>query len=238
MLERSFVLLPLCEILPPTFIHPVTAEPVHDHLKQLITGTRQVDPNVQTSIDLVNLVPLVDNSKEFRYIEYDLFNNKSKTQLMSILNVTPDSFSDGSSSNLIVENVMKRIDNMIANGVDIIDIGGCSTRPNSEQPSEEEELSRVLPVIKAARAKYPSSDDILISIDTYRSRVAEESIKAGADIINDVSAGLFDEKMYDVVTKYGTPYIINHLRGDISTMSKLTTYEETKDKDLQMANNS
>lgn len=248
MIERSFVLMPLCELIPPDFIHPVTAEPVYDHLKQLMLEDPNYNNEIQESTDLISLVPLptrfpminepeLEDEKElkFRYLEYDLVHSKSPTQLMAILNVTPDSFSDGSDVNLDLATTMEKVDVMVANKVDIIDIGGCSTRPNSPQPTAEEELKRVLPVVKEIKKKY--GDSVIISIDTYRSEVAEASIKFGADIINDISAGTFDEKMYDVVAKYSVPYVVNHTRGNIQTMSKLSNYKQTKDgNDIKIYN--
>src|SRR5699024_3698502 len=120
-----------------------------------------------------------------------------QTKIMGILNVTPDSFSDGGKYNT-VENAVQRATEMIDEGVDIIDIGGISTRPAGyEEISIEEELERVVPVVKAL-APY----DVQLSIDTYRSEVAEAAMKLGATMINDQWAGLYDEKMIDVVAKY------------------------------------
>lgn len=225
MLERSFVMLPLCELVPPDMLHPVTAEPLSDHLNQLMSGATTVPKSQQESSDLMTLVPIKKPNGDIKYMEYDSIHNKTKTQLMGILNVTPDSFSDGSEANLHVANCMKKVDDMVSSGVDIVDVGGCSTRPGSTQPSESEELSRVLPVVKAIKAKY--GDQLLISVDTYRAKVAEETVKLGADIINDISAGMFDPKMYSVVAKYRVPYVINHTRGTIQTMTKLTDYSES-----------
>ena len=102
---------------------------------------------------------------------------------------------------------------MVAEGANIIDIGGVSTRPGSTEPSEEEELQRVVPLVKAIReSKNPALRNVLISIDTYRSNVAEESLIAGADIINDISMGKYDDMMFDVIALYGCPYIMNHTR--------------------------
>lgn len=229
MIERSFVLVPLCELLPPDFVHPVTAECVHDHMKQLLLSAPPPS-EIQESSDLISLVPLPTRSTDnatFRYLEYDLVHRKTPTQLMAILNVTPDSFSDGEEENLNLNRTMEKVDEMVANKIDIIDIGGCSTRPGSVQPPVEEELNRVLPVVRAVKEKY--GDRITVSIDTYRAKVAEESIKLGADMINDISAGSFDKSMYDVIAKYNVPYIINHTRGDISTMASLTNYQQTED---------
>lgn len=240
MIERSFVLVPLCELIPPDFIHPVTAEPIHDHMHQLMLQEPVSD--LQESTDLISLVPLptrfpmLDEDKrkalKFRYLEYDLVHRKTATQLMAILNITPDSFSDGSDSNLDINATMEKVDEMVLNNVDIIDVGGCSTRPGSKQPSLDLELQRVLPVVREIKKKYGES--VIISIDTYRSEVAEEAIKLGADIINDISAGKFDEKMYDVVSTYNVPYVINHTRGNIKTMSSLAKYSQTDDGDLKL----
>lgn len=238
MIERSFVLVPLCELIPPDFIHPVTAEPIYDHLKQLMLEDPGYNNELQESTDLISLVPLPtrfpmmnehDLKKElkFRYLEYDLVHSKSATQLMSILNVTPDSFSDGCDDNLNISKTMEKVHEMVLNKVDIIDIGGCSTRPNSPQPTAEEEMKRVIPVVKEIKKTY--GDSVIISIDTYRSEVAEEAIKLGADIINDISAGTFDDKMYDVIAKYSVPYVVNHTRGSINTMTKFSKYEKTDD---------
>jgi dihydroneopterin aldolase/2-amino-4-hydroxy-6-hydroxymethyldihydropteridine diphosphokinase/dihydropteroate synthase len=246
MNERSFVLVPLCELLPPDFIHPVTAEPIHDHLKQLLEETSNKSSNIQESTDLISLIPLptrfpmlhenaIQKSLKFRYLEYDLVHLKTPTQLMAILNITPDSFSDGSTLNLEISKTMEKVDEMVTNKVDIIDVGGCSTRPGSEQPPIEEELKRILPVVKEIKKKYGES--VIISIDTYRAKVAEEVIKCGADIINDISGGTFDDKMYDVIAKYGVPYVINHTRGNIKTMASLANYKQTDDgKNIKIYN--
>lgn len=111
--------------------------------------------------------------------------------------------------------------------------GGVSTRPGSVEPSEEEELQRVIPLVKAIReSKNPALRNVLISVDTYRSNVAEESLNAGADIINDISMGKYDDMMFDVIALYGCPYIMNHTRGTPKTMSKLTNNESNTNDDL------
>ncbi len=132
-----------------------------------------------------------------------------RTYIMGILNVTPDSFSDGGKYNDI-ELALKRAEKMINDGVDIIDIGGESTRPTHTPVGEEEELNRVVPVIKALREKF----DIPISVDTYKGKVAEEAIKAGADLINDVWGFKKDKYMATVAAKYGVPCCIMHNRND------------------------
>ena len=111
--------------------------------------------------------------------------------LMGILNVTPDSFSDGGRYNQM-DQALLHCEQMIADGADFIDIGGCSTRPNNAIASESEEMERVIPILKAIRKAFP---DTLVSIDTFRKNVAEASVDEGADLINDISGGLFDEDM-------------------------------------------
>lgn len=127
-------------------------------------------------------------------------------KLMGILNVTPDSFSDGGSTIPLKE----RIQTLIAHGADIIDIGGESTRPGSQEVPVEEELNRVLPAVRAVREL---SHDIFISIDTRKSAVAEEALKLGADIVNDVSGFLFDPGLAEVTARYDAGAIIMHSRA-------------------------
>ncbi len=133
---------------------------------------------------------------------------------VGILNVTPDSFSDGGKF-LEVEKAVERAREMIEEGADIIDVGGESSRPFSEPVSEEEELKRVIPVIKTLREEFP---EVIISIDTYKSRVAEKAINAGADIVNDISAGRFDPEMVNVIKDAECPVILMHMKGTPKTM--------------------
>lgn len=130
-----------------------------------------------------------------------------RTFVMGILNVTPDSFSDGGKFNEI-ELAVKKARKMVEEGADIIDIGGESTKPNAKFVSEEEEISRVVPIIKAIKECL----DIPISIDTYKSKTAEAAIKAGADIINDVWGFKKDNNMANVAKNYGVPCILMHNR--------------------------
>lgn len=130
-----------------------------------------------------------------------------KTWIMGILNITPDSFSDGG---LYMSNPVERALQLNSSGADIIDIGGMSTRPGSEPIPMDDELNRCIPHIKSIREK---NSDLIISIDTYRSVVAKEAIKAGADLINDVSGGLLDPAMFEVMANAKVPVVIMHLRG-------------------------
>jgi len=140
--------------------------------------------------------------------------------IMGILNVTPDSFSDGGQF-LKVENAFTHSVKMIEEGADIIDIGGESTKPFAEPVSTDEELSRVIPVIEKIRSEY----DILISIDTTKSKVAEEAITAGANIINDVSAMEIDENMLQIAKNYNSPIIMMHMKGIPKNMQNNPTYD-------------
>lgn len=145
---------------------------------------------------------------------------------MSILNVTPDSFSDGGKNYNVDEAYLaKTIKAHITAGATIIDIGGQSTRPGSIQVSASEEISRILPAIKLIRS-LPEANSTAISIDTYRADVAESSIRAGVDIINDVSAGLMDPAMLSTVAKFGCTICLMHMRGTPETMSSLIDYPD------------
>ncbi|PLS03496.1 dihydropteroate synthase [Neobacillus cucumis] len=132
-----------------------------------------------------------------------------KTIVMGILNVTPDSFSDGGKFNQI-ERAVERAKEMAANGADIIDIGGESTRPGYTVISDEEEIERVVPVIKAISEQVP----IPISIDTYKAEVAKQAIEAGAHIINDIWGAKADKRMAQVAAEYNVPIILMHNRHD------------------------
>lgn len=221
MLERTFVLQPLCELLPPDYIHPVTAEPVHNHLSKLLATP--VDPQVQKSSELVLLVP----GSGGRVLKFN-HNGRSPTVLMGVFNATPDLFSDGGRNfNLDASTIVTTALRLKSEGAHIIDVGGVSTRPGSSEPLCEDELARVLPVVKAIRAE-PQLDSVLVSVDTYRAEVARQVLQHGADIINDISMGLFDEEIFSVVAEAGCGYIMNHTRGTPESMSKLTDYSESQ----------
>jgi dihydropteroate synthase len=138
--------------------------------------------------------------------------------VMGILNVTPDSFADGGRHNDFEAAVARGLE-MIAEGVDIIDIGGESTRPGAERVSEEEEIARTIPVIKEL-AKYGTT----ISIDTMRASTAEAAVKAGASIINDVSGGLADVEMLQTAARLNVPFIAMHWRGQSKDMNSKAIY--------------
>ena len=144
-----------------------------------------------------------------------------KTYLMGILNVTPDSFSDGGKFNT-KQSALSQAKYMIEHGADIIDIGGQSTRPGAEEISVAEELKRVIGIIEAIRQQ----STIPISIDTTRAEIAENAIAAGADIINDISGGTFDPEMFKVTARLEVPIIMMHMRGNPQTMQQMTNYQD------------
>jgi len=147
-----------------------------------------------------------------------------QTYLMGVLNVTPDSFSDGGQFNSL-ESALNQAQKMVTSGADILDIGGQSTRPNAEEVTLAEELDRVIPVIQALR-RNPDFSQVPISIDTTRATVANAAIVAGADLINDVSSGTFDAEMFPIVAKLGVPIALMHSRGTPKTMQTLTDYQD------------
>lgn len=137
------------------------------------------------------------------------FDFKNHCYIMGILNVTPDSFSDGGKWN-DMDAALKHAEEMIAEGCDILDIGGESTRPGYTLLSDEEEISRVLPVIEAVKGRF----DIPISLDTYKSKVAEAGLKAGADLINDIWGCKYDPEMASVIARSGAACCLMHNRKE------------------------
>lgn len=142
-------------------------------------------------------------------------------KVMGILNLTPDSFYDGGFYKNEAD-LLKQVDKMMTEGATFIDIGAYSSRPNAVHISEAEELERLLPIINLLTANFP---DILISIDTFRSAVAEQSIGAGACMINDISAGKMDDNMLPTIAKLSVPYIMMHMKGTPQNMQQNTSYD-------------
>ncbi len=147
-----------------------------------------------------------------------------RTYIMGILNVTPNSFSDGGEFQTVDAAITQAI-KMVSAGVDIIDVGGESTKPGAVPVDAQTELARVIPVISAIR-QHPETREIPISIDTTKAVVARAAIGAGADIVNDVSGGEFDPQMLATVAALKVPYILMHMRGTPATMQKLTDYTD------------
>lgn len=146
----------------------------------------------------------------------------STPKVMGIVNITPDSFFDGgkyTSDSLLLSQVEK----MLIDGATFIDIGAYSSKPNAALVSEEEEIKRIIPVVKLVLSHFPET---LISIDTFRSSVAKRGIENGAAMINDISAGTIDESMFETISNLRVPYCIMHMRGTPQTMQSLTDYED------------
>lgn len=144
-----------------------------------------------------------------------------KPVVMGILNTTPDSFYSGSRVKQ-TDAALLRAEAMLADGAAILDIGGQSTRPNSERLSADEELKRVLPAIETIHQNFPEA---IISIDTFYAMVAKEAVAAGAAIVNDISAGTLDKNLIPTVAELGVPYVLMHMKGDPQTMQNNPTYE-------------
>jgi len=145
-----------------------------------------------------------------------------RTFIMGVINVTPDSFYKASRK-MRIDEILKTAEKMLKDGADILDIGGMSTRPGSDPVEIEEELKRVVPAIKALKENFPDS---LISVDTYRWKVAKEAIDAGADIVNDISAMRFDGNMGKLVADTGVPVVLMHIKGTPKTMQENPHYED------------
>ena len=143
-------------------------------------------------------------------------------KVMGILNVTPDSFYDGGSYKN-EKDILAQAEKMLNDGATFIDVGAYSSRPDAQDISVEEECNRLIPVVELLLKNFP---EVLLSIDTFRSKVAQEAVTAGAALINDISAGLLDTEMLSTVAKLQVPYILMHMRGTPQTMKGLTDYDD------------
>lgn len=164
------------------------------------------------------------------YIGGHSFRRSGKTYIMGILNVTPDSFSDGGSWNS-VDRALFRVEEMLRDGMDIVDVGGESTRPGYTEVSAEEETARVAPVIEAIKSRF----DIPVSLDTYKSKVAEAGILAGADLINDIWGLKYDENMAAVIARSGLPCCLMHNRREAVYGDFMREVAEDLAETLQLA---
>jgi dihydropteroate synthase len=146
----------------------------------------------------------------------------SRPAVMGILNITPDSFYEGSRMQS-EDALLTKAGQMLAEGATMIDIGGYSTRPGAKEIGETEEAERVQAAVEPLTKNFP---ELIISVDTFRSQVAKRAIETGAHIVNDVSGGNLDAEMFEVVAALRVPYILMHMRGTPQTMNALTTYNE------------
>ncbi len=149
-------------------------------------------------------------------------------KVMGILNLTPDSFYDGG-KHQAKDPVLQQVEKMLTEGATFIDMGAYSSRPGADHVSEDEELQRLLPLLESILQRFP---EVIISIDTFRSKVAAECLETGAAIINDISAGNLDENMFATVAKHQVPYIMMHLKGTPQSMQKQAVYDDLM-KDLR-----
>lgn len=147
--------------------------------------------------------------------------NLSNPKVMGVLNITPDSFYDGGKYKNDVS-ILRQVEQMLTDGATFVDVGAYSSRPNADYVTEDEELRRLLPIVKLILKQFPEA---VLSIDTFRSKVAKQSITAGAALINDISSGKLDTNMMETVAKLQVPYIMMHMRGNPKTMQSLTLYE-------------
>ncbi|MGJ8743700.1 dihydropteroate synthase [Polaribacter sp.] len=146
----------------------------------------------------------------------------SSPKVMGILNITPDSFYDGGSYKN-ESDILYQVEKMLTEGATFIDVGAYSSRPGAKHISQEEELNRIVPVIHLLVKNFP---EIIISVDTFRSKVAQETIHAGAAIVNDISGGKMDAKMFETVANLQVPYILMHMLGTPQNMQKNPVYED------------
>ncbi|KAL9189679.1 hypothetical protein ACHAXT_009354 [Thalassiosira profunda] len=211
MVEREFVLSPMTDLegVGDGITHPVANKTMSELLDSLL---RKKSNSTSEDEQAVRVLPLPRG----RMLSFN------RTLIMGILNITPDSFSDGGKYSDSVEAAASQAQQLIEDGADIIDVGGESTRPGAEEVAVKEELERVLPVITRIR----EDSDVPISIDTRHSAVARAAIEAGADIVNDVSGGTHDREMLSCVASLGVPMIIMHMRGSPKTMQSLTNYTD------------
>ena len=145
----------------------------------------------------------------------------STPKVMGVLNITPDSFFDGGKYK-DEKAILLQVEKMLIDGATFIDVGAYSSRPGAKHISEEEEINRIVPVVKLLVSHFPT---ILISVDTFRSKVAQKCIEAGAALINDISGGDLDDKMFDVVADLQVPYILMHMQGNPQNMQEAPAYD-------------
>ena len=146
----------------------------------------------------------------------------SSPKVMGILNITPDSFFDGGKYNNETD-ILQQVEKMLSEGATFIDVGAYSSRPGATHISETEEVQRIIPIIELLVENFP---EIIISVDTFRSNVAEKSVEAGAAIINDISGGKMDDNMFKTVAKLQVPYIMMHMLGTPQNMQQNPVYED------------
>ena len=167
-------------------------------------------------------------SKKLKKISFPI----KKPLIMGILNVTPDSFYDGGKF-LSIEKALDQVHKMQNEGVDIIDIGAFSSKPNANEISIEEEKKRIIPVVKEIIKSFPN---LYLSVDTYRTKIAETCVNLGVKMINDIYGGRYDESMIKFITNNKIPYVLMHMRGNPRTMQKNINYDNFKQEIIEFFN--
>ena len=167
-------------------------------------------------------------SKKLKNISFPI----KKPLIMGILNVTPDSFYDGGKF-LSIEKALDQVYKMQNEGVDIIDIGAFSSKPNANEISIEEEKKRIIPVVKEIIKSFPN---LYLSVDTYRTKIAEACVNLGVKMINDIYGGRYDESMIKFITNSKIPYVLMHMRGNPKTMQKNIHYDNFKQEIIEFFN--
>ncbi|KAM3499446.1 hypothetical protein MY10362_007299 [Beauveria mimosiformis] len=211
--EREFVLRPLSELIPSKSIDP--SKPwklVQDYLNDLAAAGEPLSSVTRISASAAPLTPLTPNRA---------------SRIMAILNLTPDSFSDGGRHAVAAPaaDLSATILDMVRSGATIIDVGGQSTAPGRPEVTADEEAARVLPAVELIRSM-PACRSVAVSVDTYRAGIAEAAVARGADMINDVSAGQLDAAMLPTVARLGATICLMHMRGTPRTMAQLADYSD------------
>ncbi|KAK3687343.1 Dihydropteroate synthase-like protein [Podospora appendiculata] len=208
--EREFVLKPLAELIPD--------KPI-DHARPWTLTRDYLDALTPSQPPLTTMTPLSAHHPPIQALK-----STRRTHIMAILNMTPDSFSDGGQHAALDEPALvATVQALLDAGATMIDIGGQSTAPSAPEVSVDEELARVLPAIRLIREHF-ASRPVLVSVDTYRASVAAAAVAAGADIVNDVSGGSMDPAMLPTVARLGTTVCLMHMRGTPATMNSLAEY--------------
>lgn len=214
--EREFVLEPLKDILP-DFEHPTYSRTMSQLLVMLQKSPDYEPSGIKKVLPIPSPITRSSNPPK----DTKTWTWGSKTFIMGIINATPDSFSDGG-DNLGADDAVRSAKLMAEQRADVIDVGGMSTAPNAAEVDPQEEAARVVSVIKAIRS---AGITVPISVDTFRASVAEAAMRAGADMINDVSGGEREPAILEVAKNWKCPYILMHMRGDSKTMNGLVSYE-------------
>ncbi|MCJ1302827.1 trifunctional dihydropteroate synthetase [Hypocenomyce scalaris] len=211
MMEREFVLRPLCDLIPNETIPSLDRGPTfRTQLKSFSSSDTPLSPLTPLSPSL----PSIQSLSPVR-----------STTIMAVLNLTPDSFSDGGLHSVTASSLNNTLQSFVYAGATILDVGGQSTRPHAPQVCPAEELSRILPTIQHMRSN-PTFSQTAISVDTYRASIVSAAVAAGADIVNDVSAGTLDPELLPTVAKLGCTVVLMHMRGTPETMNSLTDYPD------------